>query len=226
MLEPLRHLLRPRILGKPRTRVCIDPATDRSQNIATDVLILILPIHTVWTLHMTIRRKIGVITVIGFGGVAVLVSMLRLIVLYQFYVNPDFPYILGRMIVISAFEIEIAVIAANMPSMKALWTTVVRKGSASGSGGPANSYRLSSVEPSKQHRSRGSRPLGGGGRTRMSAKDLSEHGTDTWRNESEEELFGKSGQIKVTTDIAVNSAVKTEVDDVGGGLHPVRYEKG
>ena len=172
---------------------------------------------------MTLRRKIGIITVIGFGGIAVLISMLRLIVLYQFYVNPDFPYILGRMIIISAFEIEIAVIAANMPSMKALWTAVVRKGSASGSGGPSGSYRLSSMEPSKQHRSSRSRPLGGV-RSHMSAKDLSAKDTDNWRNESEEELFGKSGQIKVTTDIAVNSVVKTDADDARG-LHGLRYEK-
>lgn len=172
---------------------------------------------------MTLRRKIGVMTVIGFGGVAVLISMLRLIVLYQFYVDPDFPYILGRMIVIAAFEIEIAVIAANMPSMKALWTSIVKKGSASGSAGPSGSYRLSSMEPSKQHRSRGSRPLGGG-RGHTSAKDVSAEGTETWLNESEEELFGKSGQIKVTTDIAVNSAAKTPTDDARG-LNKVRYEK-
>lgn len=169
---------------------------------------------------MTTRRKIGVITVIGFGGVAVLVSMLRLIVLYQFYVNPDFPYILGRMIIISAFEIEIAVIAANMPSIKALWTRVIRKGSASGSGGPSGSYRLSSMEPSKQHRSRQL----GGVRSHISAKDLSAKGTDTWRNESEEELFGKSGQIKVTTDIAVKSVAKTEEDEARG-LHKMRYDQ-
>lgn len=172
---------------------------------------------------MALRRKIGVITVIGVGGVAVMVSMVRLIVLYQFYVNPDFPYILGRMIVISAFEIEIAVIAAKMPSMKALWTSIVTKGSAIGSGGPSGSYRLSSVEPSKQHRSRGSRPIGGA-RGHTSAKDISAKGTDTWLNESEEELFNKSGHIKVTTDIAVNSAAKTPIDDARG-LHKVRYEK-
>lgn len=172
---------------------------------------------------MTLRRKIGVITVIGFGGVAVMVSMLRLIVLYQFYINPDFPYILGRMIVISAFEIEIAVIAANMPSIKALWTSIMTKGSANGSGDPSNSYRLSSIEHSKQHRSRGSRPIGGG-RGHTSAKDISTKGTGTWLNESEEELFNKSGQIKVTTDIAVNSAAKTPIDDARG-LHNVRYEK-
>jgi len=172
---------------------------------------------------VTLRRKLQVITVVGFGGVAVLVSMLRLIVLCLFYVDPDFPYILWRMIVISGFEIEIAVIAANMPSIKAFWTSIVKKGSTSASGGPSGSYRLSSMEANKQHRSRASRPLGGV-RGHMSAKELSGKGTDTWRNESEEELFGKSGRIKVTTDIAVSSVAKTAADEARG-LNKVRYEK-
>ena len=160
---------------------------------------------------MTLRRKIGVMVVVGFGGIAVLVSMLRLIVLYQFYVNPDFPYILGRMIIISCVEVEVAIIAANMPSMKALYMTKVTKRSINGSGNPSGSYRLSSMEQgSKQHRSRGSRPLGRG---EMSARDLSATATETWRNESEEELFGKEGQIKVTTDINVNSETKTAADE-------------
>ncbi len=190
-----------------------------------DWIILILPIHTVWKLQMSTGRKLRVITVIGFGGTAVLVSMLRLIVLHQFYVNPDFPYILGRMIIISCLEIEIAIIAANMPSMKALWSRKISKSSRSGTGSHSASYKLSDMDHSKEHRPRGSRPAGVQGSS--SAKDLSGKGTQTWLNESEEELFAGTGQIKVTTDINVKSVSKSESSDVysairvSDGLHGV-----
>ncbi len=173
-----------------------------------DVIILVLPIHTVWKLQMSTGRKIRVIAVVGFGGTAVLVSMLRLIILYQFYVNPDFPYILGRMIIISCLEIEIAIIAANMPSMKALWSRKISKSSRSGTGSNSAGYKLSDLENSKEHRSKAIRSAGV--RNSMAGKDLSGQPSQTWLNESEEELFAGTGQIKVTTDIKVKSVAKSE----------------
>jgi hypothetical protein len=58
------------------------------------------------------------ISIVSLGGAAVLVSMLRLIVLREFQTSTDFTYTLGKMIIISAIEIEVAIIAANGPSLK------------------------------------------------------------------------------------------------------------
>ncbi|OJD30039.1 uncharacterized protein BKCO1_6700011 [Diplodia corticola] len=86
-----------------------------------DVTILVLPIHTVWNLQMTLRRRLAVLGVICTGGAAVVISALRIMVLLQFSASPDFTWTLGKMIIVSAFEINIAIIASNMPSIKALW---------------------------------------------------------------------------------------------------------
>ncbi|KAF9639898.1 putative integral membrane protein [Lasiodiplodia theobromae] len=91
--------------------------------LSLDIVIFIIPIHTVWKLQMTLRRKLQVLSVICTGGAAVLVSALRLVVLLEFSRSPDFTWTLGKMIIISSFEINVAIIASNMPSMKALWTS-------------------------------------------------------------------------------------------------------
>lgn len=51
-----------------------------------------------------------------------LVSGLRYIVLWQFATDPDFTWTLGKMVIISNLEMQVAIIAANMPAIKAFWT--------------------------------------------------------------------------------------------------------
>ncbi|OAP58739.1 hypothetical protein AYL99_07829 [Fonsecaea erecta] len=67
------------------------------------------------------------------GEIVVVVSGLRLIVVNQFATTPDFTYILGRMILISAVEIQVGIFAANMPGLKAFYS-IWRKGELSSSG--------------------------------------------------------------------------------------------
>ncbi|PLN80574.1 hypothetical protein BDW42DRAFT_194389 [Aspergillus taichungensis] len=90
-------------------------------NILTDFIILFLPIRPLWALQASLTRRLGVIAVVSVGGVAVVVSCLRIIVLHQFAINPDFTYVLGQMVIISAVELNIAIMAANVPSFKAIW---------------------------------------------------------------------------------------------------------
>ncbi|KAF2802068.1 uncharacterized protein BDZ99DRAFT_469119 [Mytilinidion resinicola] len=188
-------------------------------NIITDVIILVLPIPTVWQLQMSTRRKVGVLAVIGFGAAAVLISGCRIIILYQLHVSSDIAYILGKMVIIASLEIEFAIMAVNLPSVKALWNKMVGGGSSAGSGAMGYSkenrskgYKLSSFEPgsrtggSKMHKSRGS----------FTVSKL-ERGS-----ESEEELFrqagiggqGLGGQIKVTTNVAITSDDKDAVGEL------------
>lgn len=72
-------------------------------------------------MQASLSRRLGVIAVVSVGSVAVIVSCLRLIVLHEFAVNPDFSYILGKMVIISAAELNVAIMAANAPSLKAVW---------------------------------------------------------------------------------------------------------
>ncbi|KAL3483921.1 hypothetical protein BJX62DRAFT_230654 [Aspergillus germanicus] len=92
-----------------------------SLNIMTDFIILFLPIRPLWNIQASLSRRLGVIAVVTVGGVAVVVSCLRIIVLHEFAANPDFTYILGKMVIISAVELDVAIMAANAPSLKAVW---------------------------------------------------------------------------------------------------------
>ncbi|KAL5404112.1 hypothetical protein PMIN04_012655 [Paraphaeosphaeria minitans] len=116
-------------------------------NIIEDIYILVLPISTVWNLQMTLRRRVAVLSVIGFGASAVIVACFRLIPLFELYASPDVSWILGKMVIVAALEIQLAIVASNLPAMKALWLHLTRS-STNGSGEPSGSkgYKLSSME--------------------------------------------------------------------------------
>ncbi|KAJ5629816.1 hypothetical protein N7528_003473 [Penicillium herquei] len=92
-----------------------------------DFVILILPIRPLWKIQASVTRRLAIIATITVGGIAVLVSCLRVIVLHEFAVNPDFTYTLGKMVIISAIELNVAITAANVPSFKAIWRKHVTK---------------------------------------------------------------------------------------------------
>jgi hypothetical protein len=51
----------------------------------------------------------------------VIISILRLTVLLQFQRMTDFPYSLGKIIIISSVELEVAIMVANAPSLRIFW---------------------------------------------------------------------------------------------------------
>ncbi|KAL1961493.1 hypothetical protein VTN77DRAFT_1672 [Rasamsonia byssochlamydoides] len=175
-------------------------------NIITDVIILTLPIKTVLSLQMSTRRKVAVLSVISFGGSAVIIALCRFIILKQLAVNPDISYVLGKMIIVAALEIEFAIVAVNLPGMKPLWKRITG-GSTHDSGNPsAGVYKLSSHE-----RGTGTgRKIGELSRSRKAsnAHELTQTG-------SEEELIYRAtkGHIQVTTNVDVSTAAKRPEDD-------------
>lgn len=92
------------------------------QNMVTDVCILVLPLPVILTLKMTLKRRLAVLAVITTGGSAVLVSGLRAIILFEFASSPDFTWALGKMVVISNVEMQVAILTANMPALKAFYS--------------------------------------------------------------------------------------------------------
>lgn len=180
---------------------------------------------------MSVRRKIAVLSIIGFGACAVVIACFRLIPLFELNSSSDFSYVLGKMVIVAALEIQFAVIAVNLPSIKALWLRIT--GGSSACSGLEHSdqrgYRLSSIAKrggssgAAIHRNRhglNRNSKGSKGDTRLDPGVLS--------TESEEELFRQCGtelhtpiqgvrkiddNIKVTTDIHVTN-MGTEDDDV------------
>jgi hypothetical protein len=185
--------------------------------------ILILPISTVWNLQMSVRRKIAVLSVIAFGSSSVIIACFRLIPLLDLNSNPDVSWVLGKMVIVAALEIQFAVIAVNLPSLKALWMRLTG-GSSTGSGAASNSkgYRLSSMERKGAESAAGGRwAKGDSSKDSQGSVSRLERGFTT--TESEEELFRQggtsfrlpiqgsqdiSGAIKVTTNVDVKTTRK------------------
>jgi hypothetical protein len=168
------------------------------KNILEDFYILILPIYTVWNLQMSLRRKVAVLGVLVFGSSSVTIACFRLMPLLELNESPDTSWVLGKMVIVAALEIQFAIIAVNLPSLKALWTKF-GGGSSSGSGGGERGssnqkgYKLSSLgqivtigsEVKGPRGSRWAKKPRGGSITRL------EHGVTV--TESEEELCRQGG---------------------------------
>ena len=76
-----------------------------------------------------------------------MVACLRLIPLFEMNSTTDLSYTLGKMVIVAALEIQLAVVAVNLPSLKALWVKILGDESI-GSGRPyekRKSYRLRSI---------------------------------------------------------------------------------
>ncbi|KAI0136484.1 hypothetical protein BJ170DRAFT_677357 [Xylariales sp. AK1849] len=91
-------------------------------NMTTDIFILLLPLSVIGTLNMPLKRRLSVLAVVTTGGSAVLISGLRAILIFEFATSPDFTWALGKMVIISSVEIQVGILAANMPSLKAFYT--------------------------------------------------------------------------------------------------------
>jgi hypothetical protein len=113
-----------------------------------DFYIIFLPIPSILSLQMNLRRKVTVISVLAFGIISVTVAILRLPVLVSVTSMKTDPSIdVGKMIIVASFEVQFAIVAANLPAMKALWTKVRGTYSSAGSDEPSveKPYHLSSM---------------------------------------------------------------------------------
>lgn len=93
-----------------------------AQNVLVDVIIYTLPIRPLWKLQATRRKRLNLIAVMTLGGCTILVSSLRMIVLWELATQADFTYIFGRVVIVTTIEFVTAIVTANMPAMKTIWS--------------------------------------------------------------------------------------------------------
>lgn len=183
---------------------------------------------------MSMRRKVAVLSVIAFGSSSVIIACFRLIPLLELNSSPDTSWVLGEMVIVAALEIQFAVVAVNLPSLKALWMRIT--GGSSAGSGPSKSnskgYKLSSLDRNGAQ-SAAVGPWGKGGRSKGSRGSITRLENGITTTESEEELFrqggttlqlpiqGKkddSGAIKVTTNVDIKTA-STDKASVPSGYY-------
>lgn len=98
-----------------------------NQNIAMDIYILALPIGVILQLHMTLRRRLGVLAIIGAGLSSLIISCIRIPIVISLTKSPDTSYEIGKMIIVVALEIQFATVAVNLPSFTALASSKVQR---------------------------------------------------------------------------------------------------
>lgn len=175
------------------------------QNAFSDIVILVIPVPTVLKLQMSTRRKIAVLAIICFGSLSVVTALCRFAVQEQLITSPDTPYVMGNMIIVAGIEIEVAVVAVNLPALRSLFTKLA------GSSHDPSSYhqgahRLSSMK-TESHRPRKGFLVGA---SRKSHENLG-----ATLSGSEEELMRRQGgysdgNIKVVTNVDVSSQRATD----------------
>ncbi|KAJ5162210.1 hypothetical protein N7492_007602 [Penicillium capsulatum] len=130
---------------------CIDQGafyvSTAALNLFTDLMVLSIPIIITWGLRMPLRRKIAVCIILCLGGVATAIGVWRIIILAQAFLSstrdPDASYSIG--FCSSAVEVNVAVVTACGPSMKAIASKYLprllgtSRGETSGYGGTSGS---------------------------------------------------------------------------------------
>lgn len=152
---------------------------------------------------MSRRKKIAVTGVLGFGTSSVIVAGCRFIVLAELGTTQDPSFVLGNMVIVAAFEIQLAIIAVNLPAMKALYSGMTG-GSSNDQSEPisgSNGYRLSSMD------ARGKKLRSTTSRKNPAAPVVDVSITRHMASESEEELWQREhqGKVQVTKTIEIKS---------------------
>ncbi|KAK3214909.1 hypothetical protein GRF29_19g1663200 [Pseudopithomyces chartarum] len=108
-----------------RYYVLLAPST---LNVILDFYVFALPIPTLWRLQMPLRTKIGVISVFAFGGISVILSMIRFHSLLKLIsLNPqETAKGVGEVMIVAALELNVAVIAVNLPAIRSIYQVAAK----------------------------------------------------------------------------------------------------
>lgn len=120
---------------------CLDRASlgiaGNSLNLASDVIVLFMPIKYLWQLSkVTTRKRLGLVLLFSFGILSCIASAIRLHSVVTFYKSMQDPtYHIAKTAIWSAIEVNIGIIAASVPVcrpffekyfFKPVATTVIR----------------------------------------------------------------------------------------------------
>ncbi|KAI9927899.1 hypothetical protein ASPWEDRAFT_173550 [Aspergillus wentii DTO 134E9] len=188
-------------------------------NLFTDLLVLSIPIIITWSLHMPTRRKIAVCIILCMGVVATAVGVWRIVMLANAFFpgtpSKDPTYNIG--FCSSAVEVNVAVMTACAPSMKAITSKYLprllgtsRNGS-SGYGANNSSSQYRSGKPQLYSNNTDDYEMADPYRADVDIKAAADREMkkyirgDSHSLTSEEDAEGRLGIIK-TTDVSVQYA--------------------
>ena len=93
-------------------------------NIFSDIVILVLPIPVLLRLNMRKNKRVALVAIFSCGGIAVIASGIRIYALYLYSTLTDAAYYGAAILICSQIELNVAIIAASVPSLKPLFKHV------------------------------------------------------------------------------------------------------
>ncbi|KAM0705658.1 hypothetical protein Q7P35_007018 [Cladosporium inversicolor] len=90
-------------------------------NIATDLLVLILPIKPALGLQVNRRRKYAVVGIFMIGSIAVIASMIRIHALWAYFHSKDMGYDAIGVLLWGQIELNVAIVCASAASLRPLF---------------------------------------------------------------------------------------------------------
>ncbi|PLN78833.1 hypothetical protein BDW42DRAFT_201964 [Aspergillus taichungensis] len=146
-------------LGTDNGGTCINQQkviiADSAISMISDLWILVLPIPMLWSLNMTVIKKLRVIGMLGAGGLATAFSIWRLQIMVDEGHTLDLTYFWIRAVLTANAEAGIGLICACLPAMSALFATVKNKSSQDAKNSYLRSHELDHWQKiSTQKRSR------------------------------------------------------------------------
>ncbi|KAH9893054.1 hypothetical protein F4778DRAFT_749438 [Xylariomycetidae sp. FL2044] len=189
---------------------CLDLNTlqllSASIHLVSDVAIFLLPQKIIWTLHMSVQKRLGVAVVFGLGALAVICSIFRLTATIDFGRTDDSMYGIGNVVLWATGEVTCGFFVVCMPALPRAvkesntMRTIVRalgfRASTKGNTGPKRpgystdpgAYKMSNV-----------------GKSRDAYTEIDEDGTPSSSESTENLRKGEKAQERITrtTEISV-----------------------
>ncbi|KAB8261771.1 hypothetical protein BDV32DRAFT_148095 [Aspergillus pseudonomiae] len=104
---------------------CLDQSkitlADAVISVASDLIVLIIPLALVWKVHLPTRKKLRVIALLGAGGLACASSIARLVLIVTTGKSQDITTTFMRINMLGNAEISLGIICACLPALSALF---------------------------------------------------------------------------------------------------------
>ncbi|KAM0814430.1 putative G-protein coupled receptors family 1 profile domain-containing protein [Seiridium cardinale] len=100
----------------------IEQSTGAIYNFVTDLVILLIPQRSIWKLHMSTKKKLGVSVIFSVGFLACVTALLRLIYTYRYAGTSDFTYVFSALTLCTASEMTCGFLVICIPTLPAVFT--------------------------------------------------------------------------------------------------------
>ncbi|KAI0532707.1 hypothetical protein GGR58DRAFT_489199 [Xylaria digitata] len=90
--------------------------TSATIHFASDIIILVLPQKVIWSLHMSLKKKLGVSFIFSLGVLACLSAVLRLVSTIEYSTTDDVTYAVSAVVLWALAEMTCGFIVLGMPT--------------------------------------------------------------------------------------------------------------